>query len=183
MRGCPESSNAQFTSSRIRLQISFVISKESSELELEILSELDKILFRAAGIGRENPIAVWFCLWTLIFTYKEHMLMTSVRSQHYRPKYELCFHMYNTLTSIYSALYKTTSPLTLDWRTEEVLEMFGGNTELIHYFSSIKTEMHWIQFEMANLRPEDSLIKTLVVENENRLLEAHKKAARKQVTI
>ncbi|KAH8646019.1 hypothetical protein BGZ60DRAFT_554837 [Tricladium varicosporioides] len=180
MRDSPDSPTSQFVSSKIRLQISAIISKEISELEMEILSEMDKLLFSNRGIGRCNSIGVWFCMWTLIFTYKEHLLMMACWAHESRPKYDLCFHMYNTLTSIYSALYKTTSPLTLDWRTEEVSEMLGKDKKLINYFSVIKTEMYWIQSEMHCFRPEDNLFRRLVVENENRLLEALKKVARKQ---
>ena len=57
-------------------------------------------------------------------------------------------------TSIYAALYKTTSPLTLDWRTEEVAEMLGKDEQLIQLFCNVKTEMYWFckyQFYMANL--------------------------------
>ena len=57
--------------------------------------------------------------------------------------YGLAKHIYNTLTSIYSALYKTTSPLTFDWRKKDVFsEMLGGDPVLIQLFCDIKTEMY-----------------------------------------
>jgi hypothetical protein len=59
--------------------------------------------------------------------------------------YNLTTHMFNTLTSIYAALYKTTSPLTLDWRTEEVAEMLGKDEHLIQRFCNVKTEMFWFR--------------------------------------
>jgi hypothetical protein len=63
--------------------------------------------------------------------------------------YGLTQHIFNTLTSIYGALYKTTSPLTLDWRIEEVAEMLGKDEELIKLFINVKTEMYW--FRMSKL--------------------------------
>jgi hypothetical protein len=59
--------------------------------------------------------------------------------------YSLTTHMFNTLTSIYAALYKTTSPLTLDWRTKEVAEMLGKDEQLIQLFCNVKTEMFWFR--------------------------------------
>ncbi|KAF4628762.1 hypothetical protein G7Y89_g9391 [Cudoniella acicularis] len=165
----------------MRMQITTIIAQDIIKLELLMLSEMDRVLYGAGGIGRGNALAMWLCLWALVFAYKEHMIMMSCwKSRERRTKYDLLRHIYDTLTSIYSALYKTTSPLTLDWRTEEVSELLGRDQELIRLFCNIKTEMYWLQTEMDSLRPEDNLFKTLVVENESRLLEAHKKAARKK---
>lgn len=49
------------------------------------------------------------------------------------------------LTSTYAALYKTTSPLTLDWRSKEVANMMGNDPHLINLFCNIKTEMFWFR--------------------------------------
>jgi hypothetical protein len=59
--------------------------------------------------------------------------------------YNLNQHLYNMLTSIYAALYKTTSPLTLDWRSKEVAAMLGNDADLITLFCNIKTEMFWFR--------------------------------------
>jgi hypothetical protein len=59
------------------------------------------------------------------------------------PRFNLGKHIYNALISVYSALYKTTSPLTMDWRTKEVSEMMGNDHELIRLFCIIKTEIYW----------------------------------------
>lgn len=69
--------------------------------------------------------------------------------------YELSRHIYNTLTSIYATIYRTTSPLTFDWRRNEVAEMLGHNQQLIGLFCNIKTEMFWFRkfifaFNMAS---------------------------------
>ena len=61
------------------------------------------------------------------------------------PIYSLGRHLYNAITSIYSALYKTTTPLTFDWRKEEISKMLGRDSELIKSFCNIKTEMFWLR--------------------------------------
>lgn len=84
------------------------------------------------------------------------------------------------LTSIYATLYRTTSPLTFDWRQNEIAELVGNDLELIRLFCNIKTEMFWLQAENESLFPEDALFKTLVVENENNLLAAHQRLAKRR---
>ncbi len=61
------------------------------------------------------------------------------------PLFGLAKHIYNALTSIYAALYKTTSPLTFDWRKEEYFEMLGNDLTLVKSFCNIKTEMYWFR--------------------------------------
>lgn len=141
----PASKTSQFESSYIKLQIRTTIAKDILTLEVDVLSQMDRLLFGTEGLGRQNPIGIWLCLWALIFTYKEHMISTAYYVQEARLKYDLSRHMYNTLTSIYSALYKVSSPLTLDWRNEAVSEMLGRDPELIRAFCDIKTEMYWIR--------------------------------------
>ena len=46
---------------------------------------------------------------------------------------------------MYAALYKTTSPLTLDWRSKDVAAMLGNDADLIKLFCNIKTEMFWFR--------------------------------------
>lgn len=104
------------------------------------------------------------------------------------------------LTSTYAALYKTTSPLTLDWRSNEVAAMMGNDTQLIKLFCNIKTEMFWFRmffkyktcikcgagadFVKETYRdflfPEDTIFRTLVLDNENKLVKAQIKAAKRQ---
>lgn len=72
----PESDEEEFISDTLWKQLRYTISKDVVKLELEVLFEMDKLLFGAETIGRQNPIGLWLCLWTLILTYKEHMIMT-----------------------------------------------------------------------------------------------------------
>jgi hypothetical protein len=43
-------------------------------IEAEILAEIDKRVYGSEGIGRQNPIALWVCLWTLILSYKDQRI-------------------------------------------------------------------------------------------------------------
>lgn len=70
----------------------------------------------------------------------------------FQPLHNLARHLYNTLTAIYSALYRTTSPLTLDWRTDEISELLDKDPDLIRLFCDIKTEMYW--FRMFSQRAD-----------------------------
>jgi hypothetical protein len=67
--------------------------------------------------------------------------------------YGLARHLYNALTSIYSALFRTSSPLIFDWRTDEVSEMLGKDPELIRLFCNIKTELYWFSKSSISLGP------------------------------
>ncbi len=111
-------------------------------------------------------------------------------------RYKLNQHLYNTLTSIYAALYKTTSPLTFDWRIEEIADMLGRDLQLVTLFCNIKTEMYWFrEFSLASLvaaaliskdsirntlLEEDALFKSLIIENENKLVTAQIKIAKRK---
>jgi len=59
--------------------------------------------------------------------------------------------VYNNLTSIYNAVFKTTSPLTLDWRSEEISKLLGNDTELICLFCNVKTEIFWFRKVIVSL--------------------------------
>lgn len=142
-------------SSWITAQLRLRIGQKITGLEVEILTELDYLLFGTDGLGKRNPLASWVCLWILILAYREHM--SHLWHRHIngviwsRVTFYLASHVYDTLTSIYSALYKTTSPLTFDWRTDEISEMLGRDQDLIKAFCSIKTEMYWFRMCSTSL--------------------------------
>jgi hypothetical protein len=119
------------------------------ELEAEILTELDRPLYRPEGIGRRNPLATWVCLWLLLLAYKEQVGFVYYYHFHDPVEQQLLYglarHIYNTLTSIYSALFKTASPLTFDWHTDEISDMLGRDPSLIKAFCYVKTEMYWFR--------------------------------------
>jgi hypothetical protein len=127
---------------QLRVQVGEAIIR----VEADVLTQIDKLTQSKEGIGRQNPLAVWACLWILILSYKEHMVYLKVVTSFDSNKaYNLNQHIYNMLTSIYAALYKTTSPLTLDWRSKEVADMMWNDVHLIKLFCNIKTEMFWFR--------------------------------------
>ena len=164
-----DSSVSELVSTTMYAQLRLVVYEELIPLEAQIFVALERVVYGQNGIGKQNPIAVWACLWTLIFTYKEHMVFTkplaqmkqmsmSLNRSHIQrtrailtnlhleeDRYHLNRHLYNTLTSMYAALYKTTSPLTFDWRTAEISDMLGTDQQLIRLFNNIKTEMYWFR--------------------------------------
>jgi len=61
-----------YASSRMDLQVKYIVGQGILTLEAEILKNVDKLLF-TKGINCENPLATRTCLWLLILTYKEQM--------------------------------------------------------------------------------------------------------------
>jgi hypothetical protein len=143
------------------LQLRLVAARAIIQLEAEVLANIDKFAFGSGTIGRRNPLAIWLCLWVLLLSYKDHMVYmkalspegrgndaqytTDFLEAEIRSLYALTCHLYNAITSIFAALYKTTSPLTLDWRTGEVAAMLGHDSDLIKSFSNVKTEIYWFR--------------------------------------
>ncbi|KAL5314161.1 hypothetical protein ACEPPN_018585 [Leptodophora sp. 'Broadleaf-Isolate-01'] len=178
-----QSSEKEMVSVTVFRQIRHLLVEELIPLEVQVFSTLENLIYDKDGIGKQNPLVTWACLWTLIFTYKEHMIFTKSLAElklMREARYHLNQHIYNTLTSMYAALYKTTSPLTFDWRIAEISDMLGRDPELIRLFNNIKTEMYWFHAARESLLEEDSLFKSLVVENESKLVSAHIKAAKKK---
>jgi hypothetical protein len=141
------SHQSQYVSSTMYYQLRLKVAQVLFRVEADILSKVDKIVHSKDGIGRQNPLATWACLWSLILSYKAHMVFLKA-ARHFGNNgkiYGLNQHMYNMLTSTYAALYKTTSPLTLDWRSKEVAGMMGNDAHLISLFCNIKTEMFWFR--------------------------------------
>jgi len=159
-------SDGDIASTAIWLQLRLPIGKGIKATETDVLTEIDRMIQSKSGIGRQNPLATWTALWVLILSYKDYMIFCKAwrydqdsgnldsfpRPNKFRLTiteaekiYNLNEHLYNMLTSIYAALYKTTSPLTLDWRSNEVAVMLGNDSQIINLFCDIKTEMFWFR--------------------------------------
>ena len=153
----------ELASTATYLQLRLVAARAIIQLEAEVLANIDKFAFGSETIGRRYPLATWLCLWVLLLSYKDHMVYmkalspevrgndaqytwtTDFPEAEIRSAYALTCHLYNAVTSIFAALYKTTSPLTLDWRTGEVAAMLGHDSDLIKSFSNVKTEIYWFR--------------------------------------
>jgi len=57
------------------------------------------------------------------------------------PLHELAKLMFNSLTAIYTMLYGTLAPLTVDWYKAEVLEQPEYDAELVSVFRNMKMEI------------------------------------------
>jgi hypothetical protein len=110
------------------------------DLEIEILSDLQKLLFGAKGLGKQNMLPIWNTLWLLILTYRETVYVWYSQTHKKEGKAQLARHMYDMLVSIYSALFRPSSPLTRNWLTDK--DLFGEETELIRHMGTLETEFH-----------------------------------------
>ena len=147
MTASPGSGEGEYVSSVICQQLRLQVCRSVLRMEADVLSKVDKLIQSKDGIGRRNPLATWACLLLLTLCYKEYMAYAKAtrQGQSTNQIYGLNQHLYNMLTSIYAALYKTTSPLTLDWRKKEVAAMMRNDAHLINLFCNIKTEMFWFR--------------------------------------
>lgn len=81
IQSSPDSQDCALVSSTIWLQLRLPICKAILALEADVLAEVDKIIQRKDGIGRQNPLATWASLWILILSYKEHMVFNKAWSR------------------------------------------------------------------------------------------------------
>jgi hypothetical protein len=122
------------------------------DLEVNILAQLQKILFGGKGPGKNNMLPVWICIWLLILTYRRSL-------DHLTPKKdnnaELAQQMYDMLVSVYSGLFKPSSPLWLNYLKLDVFELFGQDYRITHTMGTLKTEMNYIRKYFVQVkRPE-----------------------------
>jgi hypothetical protein len=55
--------------------------------------------------------------------------------------YQLGQHMYNILVSVYSGLFRPSSPLWLNWLRDDIYELFGRDWRIIEAMGTLKTEI------------------------------------------
>lgn len=60
----------KFASQAVHTQLAVIVTDGIVDLEIEILSALQKRLFDAKGPGKANMLPMWTCLWLLILTYR-----------------------------------------------------------------------------------------------------------------
>ena len=51
--------------------------------------------------------------------------------------------MYDILTSIYAALFRSSTPLYLDWRVEANFDLLGKSDEVKNAFCNLCTQAFW----------------------------------------
>ena len=138
----------QHASKAVHLQIAVVVTQGIVDLEVEILSELQTLVLQPKkGPGRQNMLPLWTCLWLLILTYRRtisHRPDSSSSSTGAKDTYELARHMYDMLVSIYSGLFRPSSPMCLNWLKHEIFELFGQDYRITHTMGTLKTEFDYI---------------------------------------
>ena len=70
-----DSCGSGMVSRTMMLQLRCLVLKEMIHLEFMVLSEVEKLVFGPTTLGRANPLAMWVCLWTIIFSYKDVLLL------------------------------------------------------------------------------------------------------------
>jgi len=125
------------------MQIGSILSEGIEILEHDILTQLQNIIFHTKGPGKENMLPIFACLWLLMLTYRRTI------QQYPDPedscKLGLAQHMYEMLISIYSGLFRPSSPLWLNFLEDEVFQMFGRDFKIVERLGTVKTEFGYIR--------------------------------------
>ena len=188
----------QHASKAVHLQLAVFVTQGIVDLEVDILFELQKLVFQPKkGHGKQNMLPLWTCLWLLILTYRRtlsgrpaHTSSSTVSER----TFDLAKHMYDMLVSIYSGLFRPSSPMCLNWLNQEIFELFGQDYRITHAMGTLKTEFDFIcellpdfvtSLQISWLteaetdkndtdsqvfqQPHDALLRSLVLENERKL--------------
>ncbi len=140
----------------LQTQLCLISKSASQQLERDILSELEKVVFGASGIGRSNGLALWASLWCLILMYRK--LVRSYVAfrqfpchvpQEYKgfpeTKLQMGTNFYHYMVSIYAALFRSTTPLYTDFRIETNRQLLSHDKRLIEAFMNIRTESFYFR--------------------------------------
>ncbi|KAH8884520.1 hypothetical protein GQ53DRAFT_396344 [Thozetella sp. PMI_491] len=165
-------------STSVGIQVALVGKAAAHALEERVLARLDKLLFEGKGAGAKNGLALWACLWALIKEYRMHSRFfdafrhVGANLPHDwlgKPPYdlEMARHMYHYLVSVYSALFKSTTPLYIDWRLDVNQDLFARDENLLQAFKSLRTEtMYFHQESQLLTSAEDRFLKQMILDQE-----------------
>jgi hypothetical protein len=132
-----ESQPKQYVPRAVHHQIILVVTEGIIDLEVEVLSALEKLVFGSKGPGRGNILPIWTILWTMILTYRDTPDFLPFGEHKYE---KLARHMYDMLVSIYSGIFRPSSPLRLNWLAGSGSHMFRGDDILMQRLGTLKTE-------------------------------------------
>ena len=139
--------------SRIRLsktavrQIALIAKKGITDTETEVLAFIDK---RNQFFGPDDRMPVWICLWSLILLYRDLLYYyhgfslapcTIAQERDYPRLIEAAKHMYHALVVTYSAVFRTATPLDLDWTERQNALVLGRDQKIIGAVQSLRREM------------------------------------------
>lgn len=135
----------------VHIQLAIIINKGIMDLEIDLLSALEKLILAPKGPGKDNMLPIWTCLWLLILTYRETIDAWSSPQHEKKGLPQLARHMYDMLVTLYSALFRPSSPLRLNWLFDDIYKLFGRDSRLMLRMGIIKTE--FTQFSRFTLLP------------------------------
>jgi len=133
----------QYASKAVHRQIAVIVTGGIVELEVEVLSRLEKLIFNIKGPGKQNMLPIWTCIWLLMLTYRrtiERLSSNKMKSN----GLALARHMYDMLVSIYSGIFRPSSPMWLNWLKDDIFELFGHDYGITHYMATLKTEIGYM---------------------------------------
>jgi hypothetical protein len=131
-----------YASQAVNKQIAVILSQGIEVLEVDMLGQLQTLIFHSKGPGKENMLPIWACLWLLMCTYRRTIL-TFAREE--KGALDLLQHMYELLISIYSGLFRPSSPLWLNFLEDEVFQLFGRDFKIVERLGTVKTEVGYIR--------------------------------------
>lgn len=155
-----DSTAVKQVSEAVHIQLATIITKGIMDLEIDILSALEKHVLGPKGPGKDNMLPIWTCLWLMILTYRETIDAWSDPQHEKKGLPQLARHMYDMLVTLYSALYRPSSPLRLNWLFDDIYKLFGRDSRLMLRMGTLKTE--FTQFSQPTLLPSShALLKKL----------------------
>jgi hypothetical protein len=131
-----------FASKAVHMQIAVILSQGIEALEHEILGQLQGVIFHTKGPGKDNMLPLWACLWSLILIYRRTILISERDGN---GTLALAQHMYEMLISIYSGLFRPSSPLWLNFLKDEVFQLFGRDYKIVERLGAVKTEISYFR--------------------------------------
>ena len=108
--------------------------------EKELLLQIQRHMLDCKGQGKEKVFPIWMCLWMLILTYRSTVAAYEDAGSR-EVSYHLAQHMYNMVISIYSGLFRTSSPLWLNWFKAEMFKPIVSEFEITRRIGVVKTEV------------------------------------------
>jgi hypothetical protein len=133
----------QYVSKAVHRQIGVIVSEGIVDLEFDILSQLQSLVFSSKGPGKQNMLPIWTCLWLLMLTYRRTIQKLAPKKNK-NNGLALARHMYDMLISVHSALFRPSSPMGLNWLKDDVFELFGRDYRITHCMGTLKTELSFM---------------------------------------
>ncbi|KAK1752509.1 hypothetical protein QBC47DRAFT_388696 [Echria macrotheca] len=151
-----------------------------SQLEKDILKDIDKLVFQTEIKNGDSPIlkaaldvVIWAVLWQLIFLYQEARVAMHRQPQH--PKFlETTEELYTDIVNLHACVF----------RTRKIVETLGeAGTKLFgaHRMLKVAFEDSWTAREsFYTTFSGDHLLRSLVIDSELKTLSRRKPAPRRQ---